>query len=293
MTQSNGHSRTKLLVLDVDGTILDRESQLRPRVRAAIRDAVAAGHHVTLATGRRFRSASQLAAELELRLPLILSNGALIKDSATEEIIYSNHLSVAAARTVATIMIDLGIQPVVFENAAVGDSIVTGPAEYDSDEAARYLRNPTAIVRRVDHAELFDGRDPLRLAAFGGPPTIQRLEGALESVPDCRTVVNVTGTMVRVGGRLLEVLSPTCSKGEAMLHLAQRYNLGLADTIAIGDYYNDLEMLEVAGIGIVMANAPDDLKARVRHVTTSNEEDGVALAIERFLLAPAGPTSEI
>lgn len=270
----------RMLVVDIDGTLIGRDRHVTPRVRAAVRAALVAGTLVTLATGRWFRSAQPIAAELGLELPIILHNGALVKDSLTGEVLDHCHLP----RGMATVAIDLirthGLQPIVYENAFEGELLLAGPASFDSPATARYLASKLEL-RRVPLADLALLADPLALVVADSAERADPLLDELERGP-WRTVTSMS-TLVP-DARFIEVMSPNCSKANAVRALAGRYGVGLDEVMAIGDNFNDLDMIEAAGLGIAMGNAPSGVRARADWVAPPVEEDGLAVAIEKFVL---------
>src|SRR5205814_4851471 len=153
----------RMLAIDVDGTLIGRDRHVSPRVRAAVRAALGVGALVTLATGRWFRSAQPIAAELGLELPIILRNGALVKDSLTGEVLDHCHLPVAMARAAIGLIERRGLQPIVYENAFGGELMVAGPPELDSPATARYLATKEVALRRAERGELALVDDPLEL----------------------------------------------------------------------------------------------------------------------------------
>lgn len=276
----------RLLIIDVDGTLLDGRATLSPRTRQALRRAAASGAIVTLATGRRTRSARPIIADLGVDVPVILHNGALIYDTARDLVLYHHPLPLAVARQVVDLLVASGFQPVAYENALRGERLFTGPAEYDNRLTALYLENAgDALVRRPYQTLLSkDDGDPLRLAVMDEVGRVHDLAARLASVAGCRVLVNTTALMAKHHGLVLEVLEADCSKGRAMEHLARYFDVPLAQVIAIGDHYNDVEMLRTAGLGVAVANAPVEVLACADYVAPSNEEDGVAHVIERFVL---------
>ncbi len=268
-----------MLVCDVDGTLLDPSSQITPLTRAAVRAAVAAGCIVTLATGRRFRSAKPIADDLGLELPLLVQNGALIKDSLTGEILYHCHLPRDGAAVAVEYFWRSGAQPIVYENAFTGERLFTGPAERDNDLNRAYVtRNADLICRRALDA-LLPAEPPLEVAILDTAEQVAALAPALAHA-SFRTIA----TTNQNGSAFLEVLAPECSKAAALRELARHYGVPLEQTMAIGDNVNDLEVLTAAGIGVAMGNALPQVKAIAGHSTSSNSEDGVAEAIARFVL---------
>lgn len=272
--------RVRLLVLDIDGTLLDPSGQLTPPTVAAVRAAVAAGCVVTLATGRRFRTARPIAAALGLELPILVQNGALIKDSCTEEVLYHRHLSCAAAAVAVECLWQAGLQPIVYENAFVGERVFTGPSERDSAVSGAYFgRRPEDYLRCPTLAALIPPAAPLEVAAVDDAARLLTVAPGLVHVG--MRLINTTYTS---GAGFLEVLDAGCSKAEALYELARRLEVPMAQTMAIGDNLNDLELLTAAGIGVAMGNARSEVLAVAREVTASNAEDGVAQAIRRHVL---------
>lgn len=279
----------RLLVIDIDGTLLDGRSTLGPRTREALRRAVAGGAIVTLATGRRTHSARSIITELGVGVPVILHNGALIYDTARDEVLYDHHLPLPVAREVVELIVAGGFQPVAYENAFRGERLFAGPPEHDSPLTALYLQNAGDVVVRRPYDVLLgdDDGDPLRLAVMDDAERVQELAARLESIPGCRALVNTTALMTKHGGLVLEVLEADCSKGRALEHLARHFDVPLRQVLAIGDHYNDIEMLRAAGLGVAVANAPAEVLACADYVAPSNEEDGVAHVVERFILREA------
>jgi Cof subfamily protein (haloacid dehalogenase superfamily) len=285
---SDEQMRYRMLVVDVDGTLIGRDRHVSPRVRAAMRAALDAGTLVTLATGRWFRSAQPIAAELGLELPIILHNGALVKDSLTGEVLDHCHLPLAMASAAIELIERHGLQPIVYENAFGGELMVSGPPDLDSPATARYLATKAVALRRVPRGQLALVDDPLELVVADTAERADPLLAELGEGP-WRTVTSMS-TLVPEA-RFVEILSPTCSKTNAIRHLAERCGVELAEVMAVGDNFNDLDMIEAAGLGVAMGNAPAAVRARADWVAPSVEEDGLALAIERFVLAtgPARP----
>jgi Cof subfamily protein (haloacid dehalogenase superfamily) len=271
----------RMLVADVDGTLMARNGHVAPRVREAVRVALAAGTLVVLATGRWFRSAQPIARELGLDLPIILHNGALVKDLVTGEVLDHCHLPRAMAEEAIGLIGAYGLQPMVYENAFEGERLLAGPAELDSPFTARYLATKTDHLRRVPLDQLRLTADPIQLAVADTAERADPLIADLARGP-WQTVTSMTLAVPEA--RFVEVLSPGCSKAQAMARLAASHGVSLAEVVAVGDNYNDLDMLEAAGLGVAMGNAPEGVRARADVVVPPVEDDGLAVAIERYVL---------
>jgi Cof subfamily protein (haloacid dehalogenase superfamily) len=280
----------RMLVADVDGTLMARNGHVAPRVRAAVRAALTAGTLVVLATGRWYRSAQPIARELGLDLPIILHNGALVKDLVTGEVLDHCHLPRELAEQAIGIIRNHGMQPMVYENAFGGELLLAGPAELDSPFTARYLATKIEHLRRVPLAELSLVDDPIQLAVADTADRTDPLIAELARGP-WRTVTSMTLAVPEA--RFVEVLSPGCSKARAVARLAQAHGVPMEQVIAVGDNYNDLDMIEAAGLGVAMGNAPDEVKSRADAVVPTVDQDGLAVAIESYVLGepPTGRSS--
>lgn len=271
--------RYKLLALDIDGTLLTTAGEITPATHAALHRAREAGIAVTLATGRRLSTAGHYSAALGITLPLILQSGAQIVDPASAEVLYRNPLPGGRAAAVVRITVEEGVQPILYENRAVDQSLLIGPPEYDSPPLKRYILERPGRVQRLSYDELAAVEAPLELAVIDALPAAQRV-AARVTLAHCRTLISYS---TGLDSYFLEVFHATCSKGEALRHLAQRLGIAMSEVIAVGDNYNDREMLEAAGLGVAMANAEPEIIAVADQVTRSNDEDGIAALIDDLL----------
>lgn len=273
----------KLIAIDIDGTLLTPDDRITPRTRAAIQAAQRAGIIVALATARRFTTAGRIAAELGIDLPLITYDGALIVDYPGATILHSQLLAASVACQAVEIFQHYAIQPIIHPCDGVIEEVWTGPAAHDHLELATYI----AIVqgenrlRRMPYETLCaDMTDPLRIVAFVAEKTLYTLLPALTEL-DCSRYTLRLGSY---GCAELTLMYPGCSKASGVAALAARHNIPMTRVMAIGDNTNDIPMLQSAGWGVAMGQAPAAVKAAARAVTASNLEDGVALAIERYAL---------
>ena len=273
--------RYKLVVADIDGTLMGRQGHITDRVRRTIREAVAAGIIFTLATGRWFRSAQPIALELDMNVPIVLHNGALIKESVTGTVLDHCHFDRRSAMRAIERICAHGLQPIIYESAFFGELISTGPVEMDSEFTSRYLATKTGFVRRVTFDRYMLEQDPLQIAVADVATRADALIADLANGP-WQTVTSMSLAVPEA--RFVEILNPVCSKGRALAHLATHFGVQMHEVLAIGDNFNDLEMIETAGLGIAMGNAPDAVKSRSDWIAPSVDEDGLAVAIEQFVL---------
>src|SRR5262249_39812819 len=201
--------------VDADGSLSGSSRRVTPRVKAAVRSALDAGVLITLATGRWFRSAQPVAADLGLELPIILHNGALVKDSLTGEILDHCHLPLDLAAGALEIIGRHGLQPIVYGNAFAGEWLLAGPPELDTPSTARYLSSKEGL-RRVPLGALLAEGEPLELVVAEVFARAEPLVADLGRGP-WRTVTSMS--LAAPEARLVEILAPECSKTNAIRRL--------------------------------------------------------------------------
>jgi Cof subfamily protein (haloacid dehalogenase superfamily) len=269
----------KLLVIDIDGTLLNPQKQITPQTRAAIQAAQATGIIVTLATGRGYHNSFQIADELGIEIPVITYDGALILHHPDRTVIHTHTLAAHIAQQAVDILVEYRIQPIIHRMNGAGEEIWTGHVEFDNSELAGYF----AIfphAQRTDHATLcLNQPDPLRVVGFASQEAFSQLSSAMDAL-DCAWHTIERGNY---DCSEITIMDKTCSKARSVIRLAQYLNIPLTEVMAIGDNINDLEMLQQVGWGVAMGQASDLVKEVAHAVTASNAEDGVAQAIERYL----------
>jgi Cof subfamily protein (haloacid dehalogenase superfamily) len=275
-------SRVRLIALDIDGTLLRGDRTISPRTRLAIDGARAAGVRVVLVTGRRHPSARRVAEELGGGLPLVLHNGALVVEGGCVRLCRPLPRA-AALRAIATGRA-AGAEPVLHCGTGGEGWLVVDEAARPGGLVGYYLARAQDEVRTVpDLVAAATAEEPIQVM-FGGErsemdPLHRRLAADLGGCARVeRTVYPSTGVV------LLDVLHPEVGKAEALSFLQELWGIAAAETLAIGDNWNDREMVERSGLGFVMGNADPDLLALGLPVLPSNDEDGVARAIEEHVL---------
>jgi 5-amino-6-(5-phospho-D-ribitylamino)uracil phosphatase len=281
----------KLIAIDIDGTLLTPQGQITARTRAAIRAAQQAGVIVTLATARRYTGAQAVAEALGIELPLIVYDGTLIVSHPTRTILACQTLSAETARQTIEIFRLHDIQPVVHpceDERCVKEEVWTGPAEYDNPGLALYLTAAAERVMRMPF-EVLNARatEALRVVAFAEKEALEHMLPAIAGI-DCAWNFAPNGSYRSAE---LAILPAGCSKASGVATLAERYQIPLEQVMALGDSYNDREMLRMVGLGVAMGQAPEQVKAVAKAITATNQEDGVALAIERYVLATYSQTA--
>lgn len=275
----------RLIALDIDGTLLDSQGQLSEANRRAVDEAVERGVVVALVTGRRFSMAQRIALLFDHDLPVISNNGAIVKTSRSHQLSYRNLLPLEAALLALRATRAFRSSCVAHAEESGGGQLVCETIDPTNRPLRWYLEKSKEVVRQVESLETFLTVDPIQLM-FGGP--VARMNGVLEAVEPL-----ARGGAVRVAKTeylhhdvsIVDVLSPSCSKAAALEFLLAQNGWTRDALMAVGDNHNDHDMLELSAVAVVMGQSVDELKTRRRHVTASNDDDGVARAIEKFVLA--------
>jgi len=273
----------RLVAIDLDGTLLDGRYQISPANRQAILDLREAGVQVVLATGRRFGMGVCYAESLELTGPMIFQNGAVIKDLASRFTIAWRGLSPSLCRAIVTAGQELGFSAILFADpGGVGRVLL-------EDRPARYQRLRKYLDSRWSDAALVaDCRSPgrpdiLQVLFCGGVAVIRDLAETCRRRfgEDTRRLLT---EYPRRDLSLLDLMHWDVSKGEALRRVARLAGVPPEATAAIGDNFNDREMLAAAGLALVMGNADAALQAEFPQVLPANDADGVAWGVWTRLL---------
>ena len=282
-----------LLALDLDGTLLNPRGQISERNLLAIQNARAKGVRVALVTGRRFRDSRPIALELGLDVPLISHNGALTKHAETLQTVAVLPLPLAAAREALRVGRGAGADALLSDDHEGLGVLVYDHLSGGNAAVYRYIAWARRIhgdeegrnaVRQVDSLENYLDHEPIHLAFSGRCEAMDQLADLLSSELGPRVKVLETKYLEQ-DFTLIDIVNPAASKGAGVAAAAAELSVAAEEIMAIGDNFNDLEMLLFAGTGVVMANAPQSLREIPGlHPTASNVEDGVALAIEKFIL---------
>jgi len=235
-----------------------------------------------LVTGRRHPSARRVAEDLGGEVPLVLHNGALVV--AEGSVLRCRALPRAAARLAIAAGRAAGAEPVLHCGAGGEGWLLVDAVARPSGLVGYYLERSRAEVRVVrDILDAVEAEDPIQVMFGGERSEMEALRPTLAATLGCdarieRTVYPSTGVV------LLDVLHPSVGKEEALGFLRARWGIDASETLAIGDNWNDREMVASAGLGFVMGNADPDLLALGLPILPTNDEDGVARAIEEHVL---------
>ncbi len=267
----------KLIVVDLDGTLLSDDHTLSEKNKQALLAATAAGVPVVLATGKTRKSAESLIAALNLNTPGVFVQGLVIYN-ADGTLRYQQTLEAATARRVITFAEDRGFGTLIYS----GNRILIKAPDSRMDEITKYGEPQPELVGPI--VNILTSIPIHKVCFYGDDRRIKALRWQLEQ----QVGGQVAFTMSHVA-HLLEVLPPGASKGKGVRLVAQEMGILPEHILAIGDGENDLEMIKFAGLGIAVANAAPMLKQVAKVIVGSNNDAGVAEAIERYVLAPRRP----
>jgi 5-amino-6-(5-phospho-D-ribitylamino)uracil phosphatase len=274
----------QLIAMDLDGTLLDGQGALPPANARAIEQAAARGVEIVIVTGRRFDSARQIAGELACDAHLIVSNGALIK-SSDGETHFRQLLPAATARAVLESTAEFRSCAGVIFDRPRERQIVFERVDWEGPFVGAYLRRHRDQVAEVDPlTDCLNGEDPVEVLYLDDCARITRAMKSLEALAAAHRFTLALTEYPHRNLSMLDVLGHGVNKGVALAEWARQRGVPRENVMAIGDNWNDREMLEYAGLPIVMGNCVPELKTLGWSVTGSNDECGLAEAIHAHVL---------
>jgi hypothetical protein len=274
----------RLVAIDLDGTLLNSRREISEGNRRALLEAVEREVQVVIVTGRRFHSALPLACQIPCPVTLITSNGALIANSSGE-ILHRDFLPRDVAQQVLEFARDYRPYSVaIFHTPGIGQVTMQDNA-VDEGPLGWYIQTSAHCLRLVPDLEAALDRDPIQVMIGGPPAQIEPAEMLLAKSP-FRSSIHLTWTKyLTTNISILDVMNRGCSKGGALKIWAEQCGIQPGEVMAVGDNFNDLEMLQYAGLPVLMGNHCPELHRPDWTLTLPNDEDGVAAAIRRYVLA--------
>jgi Cof subfamily protein (haloacid dehalogenase superfamily) len=273
----------QLLALDIDGTLLNPQFQISEDDITAIRRAREMGVEIVVATGRRHQFALPVVRKLGVDLCLISSNGAVTR-SLTGERFHRDLLPVEVCRQLCADMDEFrGHLVVTFDKETKG-ALVLERLDDLSPSIRRWLETNLQFIDLVVPVENALLEDPVQAMYCG---TISRMEQAQRTLEASDVRGRITVLKTEYPERdlcMVDVLNQGCSKGHALARWAKHRGIAREQVMAIGDNYNDIEMLEYAGVPVIMGNASEQLRTRNWKITLPNSASGVAAAIDEMVL---------
>jgi len=262
----------RLVAADLDDTLLTDDLTVTERTKQAMAAAIARGVRLTIATGRMFASARQIAEQVGLNVPIITYQGSLIRNLLDGETLYERSVPLEDARKLYDYTREHGLYLQTFINDRLyafdeGDKLFA----YAKQSAIPYFVEP--VFDRLP-----EGRHT-KLIIIDEPEKLDEL------LPILQARLSDEVHLTKSKPNFLEFVHREGTKGHALRFLAAHYGIPMEQTIAIGDAWNDREMIEAAGLGVAMANGVPALRELADYVTLSNNEDGVAHVLEQFILS--------
>jgi Cof subfamily protein (haloacid dehalogenase superfamily) len=277
----------QLLALDVDGTLLDPVGEIRPTVRQAVLAAQAGGLKVVICTGRRFRTARVVAEELGLTGSLVVHNGALIKDFTSGATLHYSYLPSHVYHQGLALLSQVSAPLVYIDAFHEHIDILTSSLDRAHPFQQAYVQATAAHCRISGNMDTLPLHGVVMLSIMADVASLSAVRDRVETALGQHVRVNLLANSQKYQGHILEIIHPSVSKWQALQQLAVQEGIAPAQIVAVGDDWNDLEMIRHAGLGIAMGNAPDGVKAIADYVTASNAEDGLAQALDHFVLNPS------
>jgi hypothetical protein len=295
----------KLFITDLDGTLLDDQKNIPVRNRQAIQKLVDHKIHCTVFTGRSYHSGVDIVRELGIQIPVVFQNGAMIMNPSSKEIIFQQGMH----RKMAAEIIMRGRKQSFLLIAYVSflkipDMLVEVDPKnpfpgYSSDSFPfqSYLAANQPRILQVDdlYHSVLDGHPSIQMEKDGIPQVcvigeIQLLnQFAFDLEKQFSGQISPIISTILDGIGFLEIFGPNISKGHALDELLKYYHVTPEETVFIGDNLNDVELMKRVGMPIAVANAPGEVQALCRWIAPSNEDTGVASAIERFFFERKDP----
>lgn len=260
--------RPQLIAIDIDGTLLHDDHHLSERTKQALLSLQRNGCKCVLATGRSPISCEHLVEQLQLTTPLITHNGAVLYDPVTNK----SHLEVGFQTQEISPLVDYCRKNALhFDMNTAFDVYVEQLTPKMKQLYKQFYMNPKVVK---DSRELKD-----QIVKF----TINVKKEQLDTVFEELVPLFPQLSILRSGDIFIDVIHPQATKGNALAHVIKHYGIDRTNVIAFGNYFNDLEMIELAGVGIAMENSPIEVKQKADLVTETNNNDGVALIVEQLL----------
>ena len=273
----------RLIVLDLDGTLLSPAGQVTPRTKAAIRRALDAGLLVCFATGRNWTESRDVLDALEHYPTAVFVGGAVVMDTHQRSTLHRTLVDRALASEVCDYLEHEGQTALALQDrGAEGvDYLVSGHTPLNAATQA-WMAITQAKLHRVPSLAAFPHEHTIRLGICAEPEEVKRIKRGLEARFASRIFCQAL-LVPTYGVEVLEIFDPAVNKWEGVLHLARRHGIEPAQIVAIGDDINDLPMIRNAGLGVAMGNARDAVKAAAARVIGTNQEEGVAAFLDELV----------
>lgn len=262
----------KLVVIDLDNTLLNEEHKISEKNKEMVQKVRSKGIEVIIATGRMYISAKPYLKALSLDNSTIVYNGAMVKDVETDKTIYHKPIDKKHAKEIITDIKKEGLHINLYQD----DKLYV---DQDNEYTKRYEEVSGIQAVQVEDLTELDIIDPTKLLIIEDDPELHVYYQKYldEKYGDIIDVTESKSYFIEIGAKGV-------NKGKTLQKLISEKDIERNEIIAIGDSYNDLEMLSYAGTGIAMKNAPEEIKKKADMIAPHNEEDGVAVILDKLIM---------
>lgn len=272
-------TKYKWCVCDMDGTLLNSQGVISEENEKALKVLQEKGLEVIIASGRVDLLVKSYIKQLNLKGYIIGCNGGLIKNIETGKVLYSKTMDKDAAKEILFYCIENKINFLIYTIDLVYSNTNNPRANYYENLNGRVSKDLHVPIKYVDDAIIknIDNIDILKILLIcDNHEEVQVLESKFSKIDTLTVVSSLNG--------LLDIMASNISKGNALKILSKKLDVDLSKVIAFGDNNNDLEMLQCVGMPIAMENAVESIKLQAKYITKSNDESGIAYAINNFIL---------
>ncbi len=261
----------RLMAVDIDGTLLDSNGNLTEITKKAITSGVERGLIFTIASGRPIQGVEYLNKMLGLDLPFITYNGAMVVMGKSKEILYEQKLSAKDAKDIIELGEKYGVTVMIWKENGL---YVTKM----DDRVEKYKQISKVEPVLIKDLDVFLKDGVTKMLWYDEVEKIGKLQTEIGGMLSDSVNYHTSRAY------FLEFVDKNASKAIAMERLGEHYGIKQSEMIAVGDGFNDLSMIEYAGLGVAMENAEEPVKEKADYITLSNDQDGVAHVITKFVL---------
>ncbi len=287
MSEINQKSKYKLVAIDIDGTTVDSNGNLSERNIEVIRKVVDNGIPVCIVTGRNIYNAQKIAKKLNTKTPVVCCDGATMFDPVENKIVYEKYFPQKQLKEILDILnkhhvyIEMSSANHYYQyikSKELGKYNYGGSPNNFMGKFKRMLKHNVRYVRKIDR--FLNTKPIINQVIFIGEA--ENVKSAKEEI----TSKNYDNVELRdnLWRNFVFIVQKDCKKSNGVKLLCDKYGINMEETIAIGDELNDIDMIENAGLGIAVGNANQRIKDVAKFITLTNDEDGVAHALEKFVL---------
>ena len=272
----------KLLVLDIDGTLVNNEKQITPKTKDALFRAMEAGHSIMIASGRPTPGVQRYVEELRMKEYggyTLTYNGARVQECGSGKVIYEKRLSREFLPKIYAYAEEHDLGIITYENDLMKDPQVLSGRRLDDWILWEAKINGLTVGEREGFLDYVD-YDVYKVLLTSDP---EKSEGYMKELQE---LLGPKVNVMRSEAFFIEITARHIDKARTLERVIGPIGVTQSNTICCGDAFNDISMVKYAGVGVAMGNAKPEVKEVADYITASNEEDGIARVVERFLLCP-------